>query len=82
MEEWESRIRWTNNEQFLTKGNLSSNLFVGGDNLVEHRSPIGAGMRPRQLHSPLGLPFGRQAPSLSIVFCAQIEKFAAKVQIN
>ena len=49
----------SDDEQGLTLGYLTSHLTVGCRNLTEHRSPIGGGVRPRQLHTTLRLPFCR-----------------------
>ena len=46
-------------EEIFAPGDLTGDLVVGGGDLIEHRGPVGTGVRPGQLYAPLRLPFGR-----------------------
>ena len=74
-----SVLRCYDDEAF-TLGNFSRHLMIGSGDFIENRGPIRIGVRPCELHTPLGLPFGWKSPGLGFVFCLDIHNFGAKVQ--
>ena len=75
-------ILWSHHHQAFTLGYLTSHLMIDCRNLVEYRSPVCPGMRPRQLHTFLRLPFSRQPPVIMTRFLVYHHIFGAKVQNN
>ena len=65
----------------LPFGYLTRHLVIGLNNVIENRCPIGIGMRPCELHTPLGLPFGWKSPFPGPVFCHDVHIWAQRYKI-
>ena len=62
----------SHDDESFTLGNLTCHLVISLNNVIEDGGPVGIGMRPRELHTPLGLPFSWKSPFTDVVFCLHV----------
>ena len=69
---------WRHHDEPFTLGNLTGHLVIGLNDVIQDRGPVGVGMRPRELHTPLGLPFGWKSPFPGPIFCLDVHILAQR----